>query len=210
MLLKMVLNNNDNTTMMYWSNRPAETVSRFAYGYSAEINNMLNHGVLAYENDRITVYTAPTENRDCDKYENTARCIEIANELDAITSGCMVRCPECGELVSKPFEEGEDIELDCGCKVDIGDYDDLEPVDMWEYFYDRVYDIKYTVGCDLEYVGARIMIACGGPNVYIDTNTGRVVLYWWGETASAALSSATVDAIDAYFKDEYNTRRGCL
>lgn len=210
MLTKMILNNNDNLTTLVWSDRPIETVGGLEYCYSAEINNMLNHGVLAYENDRITVYERPTENRGCNDYDNTAHCIEIANELDAIASGDMIRCPICGELVSKPYEEGEDIELDCGCKIDIDDYDDNETISLYDYFEDHVYDIKYTIDSDLGYVGAQILIACGGPNVYIDTNTGRVVLHWWDETASAALSTAAVDAIDAYFEDGYDGRRGCL
>ena len=51
------------------------------------------------------------------------------------------------------------------------------------------------------------MITCGGPNIYINTNNKRVELYWWGDTAYAALSDRAVDAIDAYFEDGYNIRR---
>lgn len=208
MLLKMILNNNDNTRTLFWSNRPADIEDRYNYNYSAEVHNMYDHGVKGYENDRITVYERPTENRGCNDYDNTAHCIDIANELDEIANGDMIRCPICGELVCKPYMEGEDIELECGCHIDIDDYDDNETISMYDYFEDRVYDIKYTIDSDLNYVGARVMIACGGPNIYINTNNNRVELHWWFDTAYATLSSDAIDAIDAYFEDEYNCRRG--
>ena len=178
MLLKMVLNNLSNEKTLFWSDRQAETIDCYNYNYSAEIHNMYDHGVKGYENDRITVYERPTKNRGCNDYDNTAHCIAIANELDAFASGNLIRCPECGEIVSPPYEEG--VELDCGCEVDIDDLDDLDGVSMYDYFEDHIYDIEYTIGSDLNYIGARIMIACGGPNIYINTNNKRVELYWWG------------------------------
>lgn len=207
MLEKMVLNNNDNTRTLFWSNRPADIEDRYNYNYSAEIHNMYDHGVKGYENDHITVYERPTENRGWNDYDNTAECISIANELDALASGNMIRCPECGEIVSLPYEEGEGVELDCGCKVDI---DDIDGVSMYDYFKDNIYDIEYTINGDFDYRGVRVMIACGGPNIYIDTNTSRVELYWGSSKACAYIEYRTRDAIDAYFEDLYNMRRECL
>lgn len=157
----------------------------YNYNYSAEIHNMYDHGVKGYENDRITVYERPTENRGCNAYDNTAHCIDIANELDAFANGDVIRCPICSELVSRPYDEGEGVELDCGCKVDIDDLDDLNKGSMYDYFRDHIYDIEYTINSDLEYIGARIMIACGGPNIYINTNSKRVELYWGSSKAYA-------------------------
>lgn len=210
MLLKMVLNNNDNTRTLFWSNRPADIEGRYNYNYSAEIRNMYDHGVVMFMNDRITVYERPREYEGRKDYDNTADCICIANELDALASGNMIRCPECGEIVSAPYEEGESVELDCGCKVDIDDLDDLDEVNIYDYCEDHIYDIEYTIGGDLDYRGVRVMIACGGPNIYVNTNNKRVELYWWGDTAYAALSDHAVEAIDAYFEDEYNLHRECL
>lgn len=210
MLTKMIKNNLSGESTLIWSGRPIETISLYDCNYSAEIRNMLNNGVKGYENDRITVYERPTENKGCNDYDNTAACIRITHELDAIANGDVIRCPICGELVSKPYEEGESIELDCGCHIDIDDYDDNETISMYDYFVDRVLDIEYTIGSDLNYIGARIMITCGGPNIYINTNTNRVELHWWFDTAYANLSNDAIDAIDAYFEDEYNMRRGCL
>lgn len=210
MLEKMVLNNNDNTRTLFWSNRPADIEDRYNYNYSAEISNIYDHGVKGYENDRITVYERPTENRGCNDYDNTAHCIAIANKLDAFASSSMIRCPECGEIVSLPYEEGEGVELDCGCKVDIDDLDDLDEASMYDYFEDHIYDTEYTISGNFDYRGVRVMIAYGGPNIYLNTNNKRVELYWWGDTAYTALSNRAVETIDAYFEDLYNMRRECL
>ena len=187
MLTKMVVNNNDNTRTLFWTNKPADIEDCYNYNYSAEIHNMYDHGVKGFKNDRITVYERPTENRGSNDYDNTAHCIEIANELDALASSSMIRCPECGEIVSLPHEEGEGVELDCGCKVDIDDLDDLDEVSMYDYFGDCIYDIGYTISDDFDYRGVRVMIACGGPNIYVDTNTCRVELYWGSSKSYACI-----------------------
>nr|DAU23190.1 MAG TPA: hypothetical protein [Caudoviricetes sp.]DAU88636.1 MAG TPA: hypothetical protein [Caudoviricetes sp.] len=210
MLLKMVVNKNDNTRTLFWTNKPADIMSRYDYNYSAEIHNMYDHGVKGYKNDRITVYERPTENRGCNDYDNTAHCIDIAHELDAIAGGDLIRCPICGELVSTPYIEGDNAKLDCGCKVDIDDLDDLDGVSMWDYLRDTVLDVKYTVDNDLDYASARAMIAFGGPNIYIDTDTSRVELFWGSSETHAYIDYRTRDAIDVYFNSEYNCRRDCL
>ena len=210
MLLKMVLNRNDNTKTLFWSDRQAETISRGELCYGAEINNILTNGVVMFMNDRISVYERPREYEGREDYDNTAHCIEIAHELDAIASGSMIRCPECGEIVSMPYAEGESIELDCGCKIDIDDLDDLDEVTIWDYLIDQALDIEYTIDSDLDYVSARIMIAFGGPNIYIDTATSRVELYWGSSEAHAYIDYKTRNMIDDYFEDEYKCRRECL
>lgn len=169
MLEKMVVNNNDNTRTLFWTNKPADIMDCYNYNYSAEIHNMYDYGVKGYENDRITVYERPTENRGWNEYDNTAHCIAIANDLD-----------------------------------------DLDEVSMYDYFEDNIYDIEYTISGDFDYRRARVMIACGGPNIYINTNTSRVELYWGSSKAYAYIEYRTRDAIDAYFEDLYNMRRECL
>lgn len=210
MLLKMVLNRNDNTKTLFWSDRQAETISRGELCYSAEITNMLTNGVVMFMNDRINVYERPREHEGANDYDNTAHCIDIAHELDAIANGGIIRCPICGELVSKPYIEGESIELDCGCHIDIDDLDDLDEVTMCDYFDNRSLDVKFTIDSDFDYVSARIMIAFGGPNIYIDTNNSKVELYWGRSETHAYLSNNAIDAIDVCFNTKYNCRRECL
>ena len=86
--------------------------------------------------------------------------------------------------------------------------DEGEPIDMWEYFTeegaDGIYDIAYTIGSDKEYRGVRLMVACGGPNIYIDTMAREVQLYWWSTSAKAWIPSEVCDAIDEVWSEIYN------
>ena len=68
---------------------------------------------------------------------------------------------------------------------------DAQPDDMisgFDYISD-VYDIQYILASDRETVlGARLMVACGGPNIWIDTQSRKVELYWWGDYAECGYS----------------------
>ena len=48
------------------------------------------------------------------------------------------------------------------------------------------------------------MVACGGPNIYVDTGSKAVELYWWTDRASYSLLSETAEAITAEFEELYN------
>jgi|TARA_R110000803_G_scaffold95372_2_gene163309 hypothetical protein len=69
-------------------------------------------------------------------------------------------------------------------KEDYGHFYDLteEEQEEWEpsgYDYlENVYDIKYVVGGDGQYYGSQLMVAGGGPNIYIDTQEMQVQGYW--------------------------------
>ena len=86
--------------------------------------------------------------------------------------------------------------------------DDWEPCGMWEYF-DDVYNIRYVVDGDLDYCGVNVMIACGGPNIWVDTYSQTVDLYWGGDHVSYELWSSTTDEIDEIFREQYETLRSC-
>lgn len=85
-----------------------------------------------------------------------------------------------------PFGKSED---------EIDDYSG-EPVELSAYDYlEDALDIIYSVSGDRSYRGARILIAYGGPNVWIDTNTNALEVYW-GETTTRYLPSQFIDHLD--------------
>jgi hypothetical protein len=43
-----------------------------------------------------------------------------------------------------------------------------------------VLDIEYIVNSRREYIGARVLVGFGGPNLWINTRTSTVEGYWWG------------------------------
>ena len=61
-------------------------------------------------------------------------------------------------------------------REDEGDYE----MDGLEYLSDAL-DIEYIVNGHREVLGARILVAFGGPNIWINTRTKQVEGYWWGD-----------------------------
>ena len=66
---------------------------------------------------------------------------------------------------------------------------------MYEYLQD-VYDIEYRVDCHKRYRSVRLTVACGGPNIYVDTQSCKVVLYWGQIEAYAPLTLDAIELID--------------
>jgi len=82
--------------------------------------------------------------------------------------------------------------------------EDLEDYTLYEYFND-VLDVEYTVTFNKEYKGVRLMVTCGGPNIYVDTRRGTVDLYWWTEEAHIDLDKEVIEAIDDIYSEYFYT-----
>ena len=74
-------------------------------------------------------------------------------------------------------------------------------------YFDDVLGGTYYIGLDGSYEGVRLMVACGGPNVYIDTNTYHVEGYWGRYSWLTSIDTETVNAIDDYWCEEYESVR---
>ncbi len=72
-------------------------------------------------------------------------------------------------------------------EADFGDmYDDgEEQVSAFDYLSDAL-DIEYIVNSKGEYLGARVLVAFGGPNIWINTRTKTVEGAWWSDRADAS------------------------
>lgn len=55
----------------------------------------------------------------------------------------------------------------------------------FDYLQDAL-DIEYIVNSKKEYLGARVLVAFGGPNIWINTRTKTVEGYWWSNSAFAS------------------------
>ena len=62
---------------------------------------------------------------------------------------------------------------------------DGEEMTAFDYLQDAL-DIEYIVNSKKEYLGARVLVAFGGPNIWVDTRKGIVEGAWWGDSASAS------------------------
>ena len=133
--------------------------------------------------------------------QHNKHCKAIVNDLIAYADGYMYRCPECGEILQFPEDVGD--KYRCPECETVAEVEDFEQLCLWDYFDDML-DIKYTVDNNKTYFACRIMIACGGPNIYIDTLDRQVQLYWWNESGKAWLPSSVCDAIDEFAEELYN------
>ena len=97
----------------------------------------------------------------------------------------------CGEYTYYIMPDGEEI-LE----------DDVESASLFDYFNDML-DIDYVVDREKQFKGARIMVTCGGPNIFIDSYRGIVELFWWTEHASAEIPADICDEINDIFRDYY-------
>jgi hypothetical protein len=84
------------------------------------------------------------------------------------------------EHIVKTIEEGFD-----GYMQD-NEYGEIR--DVYEYLED-VLDIEYIVNAKGEYLGARILVAFGGPNIWINTRTKQVEGCWWGDSCVMSYSN---------------------
>lgn len=158
--------------------------------------------------------------------ENLAHVKSIAEAIEAVCAGDLYRDDE-GTLWNCEDADRYQCDEDSACVWEYDDdrdvwtltggrtYDDAEdeddPREYWEqvsvfdYFADCL-DIEYRVSSphDTEPRSVCIMVACGGPNIYVDTASQAVELYWWGDRASYPISNAAATEIDAAFTELWN------
>ena len=82
-----------------------------------------------------------------------------------------------------------------------------EACDLYTYFED-VLDIEYTISSRGDYLGARVAVALGGPNIYIDTREGYVKGYWGTDRAERWIPSEICEEIDGIMEEYYDMVRG--
>ena len=67
-------------------------------------------------------------------------------------------------------------EITDGLKID--DTSGTGTVTEW---MEGTYDIRYYINRDKSYLGAELMVAGGGPNIWVNTYTQQVEGYWGGD-----------------------------
>lgn len=172
----------------------------------AQLLQMGRSVVCGWRHDRTTGerrrFIAETPQERTDR-ENRETCRRIAEELEAHEAGRVYRCPECGQTfecedLDELEREAEDwpgyvYALPCGCETTT----EPEQMSIYDYFSDCL-DVEYRCDARREYRSVCVMVTCGGPNIYIDTESKAVELYWWGDRASYSLLPDTVEAVDAW------------
>lgn len=130
----------------------------------------------AAEFDRVQRESADRAEREAD---NREMCKNIAEELDYYVAGYGY------------YDEDGSV-----CLADGPDEvpEDADPADYWDA--NEVYDVHYIVDGRGEFVSVQYMVACGGPTIWLDTESGDVELYWGANVARYPMSRKAIEWLD--------------
>lgn len=122
--------------------------------------------------------------------EHDEHCKRIAQELENYANGLYYRTEDGDEVNIEELtdEEREEVE------------ETGEQLTLWDYFTD-FFNIDYILDSNRELKAVRVMVACGGPNIYIDTETEKVELYWWTERGEAYIDRDVCEDINEVFRE---------
>ena len=102
----------------------------------------------------------------------------------------------CGEQLRRMCKNIAE-EITDGLKVD--DTSGQETVSQW---MEGVYDIRYIVDREKRYLGCELMVAGGGPTIWVNTYTQQVEGYWGGDRVTWAFQD-NLD-LDDYCEEMYS------
>ena len=88
--------------------------------------------------------------------------------------------------------------------IHTGTYKTKDDSESASDYLEDVLDIQYIISSDKEYLGARVLVAFGGPNIWINTQTQTVEGYWWGDSSFSSYHNDPL-GIDQYLEDTYNS-----
>ena len=128
--------------------------------------------------------------------ENREYCKRIADEIDEYAAGAVRRCPMCGEIHVREWDEVGD-KFKCPHCGDVDSPDEWEILGLYDYM-DDVLDTEWIIDSNREYKAARFWVTLGGPSCWIDTERRTVELRWGGESACYGLAWDMVEALDEY------------
>lgn len=132
--------------------------------------------------------------------DNEAWVESIAKTLDDIAHGRAILV----DGVIKTWDELTDDERKAYEENrDIGDEDQPHDASMFDYLAEN-YGVWYTLDWDKELVHGKVCVAFGGPNIYINTDTGKVELYWWLDRADAPMTDAAIEAVNDFLDELYH------
>lgn len=98
-------------------------------------------------------------------------------------------------------------------EIESGEYEmDERDVEKWGepcagHYLSIEYGIEYTVSGRGEYLGALVLVACGGPDIYIDTRENRVRGRWGDDSVELLYINDALD-LDDYLEKEFECLLG--
>lgn len=88
----------------------------------------------------------------------------------------------------------------------VDDVDEPEQMSVMDYVNDdSLGDVRFEVDGKMECYGGKVLLAFGGPNVWLHDDEIRG--YWGGDTETWSLCSDARDALMEFFQEEWNMVR---
>ena len=91
--------------------------------------------------------------------------LSVVKSLESKSAFC-----EMCEAIHEDTESGE-----CSCG------EELRPMSGFDWLHDAL-DIEWILNNDRTFKGARILVAFGGPNIWVNTTDNTVEGHWWGSS----------------------------
>lgn len=161
------------------------------------------HSITVSDSSKFHTITisGAAQNKPTFDDENRATCKRIAKEVEAYAAGNVYRCPDCREELYLPDDVGDKYLCPrCGT---VHDVNDLEQLSIYDYMED-ILDVDFTISRTKEYRSCSVCVGLGGPNIYIETDSSYVKLYWGNSRAEYPLSYSARDEIDNWAEEYFN------
>jgi len=94
---------------------------------------------------------------------------QVKHVIESLENPAEYYCQDCGLTCDNE-------ECECGNT-------DLSPITAYDYLNDTL-EINWVLNNDKTYKGATVLVALGGPNIWIDTVSNEVQGYWWSDSYS--------------------------
>ncbi|MEL0090470.1 MAG: hypothetical protein VW714_08320 [Rhodospirillales bacterium] len=106
-----------------------------------------------------------------------AHCESIAYDLE---NGLPVeQCHNCDHHIFIKNDDGDEV---CeSCEEERGDMSGFD-------YLNGALDIEYVVDGNGDYLGARVLVAFGGPNIWINTRRNMIEGAWWDESCAVSFT----------------------
>lgn len=62
-------------------------------------------------------------------------------------------------------------------------------------------EVAHSIGSTPTYLGAKIYVALGGPNIWIDTRFNLMCGAWWGDSYDYPLNNDLCEMLDDYIQE---------
>lgn len=79
--------------------------------------------------------------------------------------------------------------------------------ELWEYLNDNMYDVELRIGLNKDLRSVQLMLAGGGPTIYLDTQRRGIIGYHGREEAYYGISMDICDEVEEMFADSYGYDR---